>query len=39
MQLPPGLYTVTVSCGYCEDAMDTIEVRADRENVFHLRAA
>jgi hypothetical protein len=38
VEVAPGLYPVTISCDYCEDVVDTIEVRADRENVFHLRA-
>ncbi|RKH71886.1 serine/threonine protein kinase [Corallococcus interemptor] len=38
VHLTPGPHTITVSCGYCEDATETIDVRPDRENVFRLRA-
>ncbi|RKG59777.1 serine/threonine protein kinase [Corallococcus sp. AB011P] len=38
VHLSPGEHTVTVSCGYCEDATETIDVKPDRENVFRLRA-
>ncbi|AFE09985.1 serine/threonine protein kinase [Corallococcus coralloides DSM 2259] len=38
VHLTPGEHTVTVSCGYCEDATETIDVKPDRENVFRLRA-
>jgi serine/threonine-protein kinase len=36
--LTPGSHTVTISCDYCEDVEETIEVRAGQENVFRLRA-
>jgi serine/threonine-protein kinase len=36
--LTPGVHTVTISCDYCEDVQETIEVRAGQENVFRLRA-
>ncbi|MCE9670255.1 protein kinase [Myxococcus stipitatus] len=38
VEILPGRHTVTISCDYCEDVVDTIDVRADAENVFHLRA-
>jgi len=38
MEVPPGRHPVTISCDYCEDVVDTIDVRAGGENVFHLRA-
>ncbi|MGE6758915.1 protein kinase domain-containing protein [Corallococcus interemptor] len=38
VHLVPGPHTITVSCGYCEDATETIDVKPDRENVFRLRA-
>ncbi|NRD52748.1 protein kinase [Corallococcus exiguus] len=38
VQLSPGEHTVIVSCDYCEDATETIDVKPDRENVFRLRA-
>jgi len=38
LELPPGQHTVTISCDYCEDARETIEVRPGAENVFRLRA-
>jgi len=36
--LTPGVHTVTISCDYCEDVQESIEVRAGQENVFRLRA-
>jgi eukaryotic-like serine/threonine-protein kinase len=38
LEVPPGRHTVTISCDYCEDARETIEVRPGAENVFRLRA-
>ncbi|WP_375765219.1 serine/threonine protein kinase [Archangium gephyra] len=38
VELPPGRHTVTITCDYCEDAQETIEVRPGVENVFRLRA-
>jgi serine/threonine-protein kinase len=38
LEVPPGQHTVTISCDYCEDARETIEVRPGEENVFRLRA-
>jgi serine/threonine-protein kinase len=38
LELPPGQHTVTISCDYCEDARETIDVRPGAENVFRLRA-
>ncbi|RKG89033.1 serine/threonine protein kinase, partial [Corallococcus sp. CA049B] len=38
VHLSPGEHTITVSCGYCEDATETIDVKPDGENVFRLRA-
>ncbi|WP_375759248.1 protein kinase [Corallococcus exercitus] len=38
VHLSPGPHTITVSCGYCEDATETIDVKPDGENVFRLRA-
>ncbi|WNG27418.1 serine/threonine protein kinase [Cystobacter fuscus] len=36
--LRAGTHTVTISCDYCEDARESIEVRPGAENVFRLRA-
>ncbi|ATB40076.1 serine/threonine protein kinase [Cystobacter fuscus] len=33
-----GTHMVTISCDYCEDARESIEVRPGAENVFRLRA-
>ncbi|MDC0707781.1 protein kinase [Stigmatella sp. ncwal1] len=38
LQLAPGPHTVTVRCEWCEDAVDTIQVAPDADNVFRLRA-
>ncbi|WP_163784783.1 serine/threonine-protein kinase [Myxococcus vastator] len=38
VEVTPGRHTVTISCDYCEDVVDTIDVQPDGENVFHLRA-
>ncbi|QSQ15815.1 serine/threonine-protein kinase [Myxococcus landrumensis] len=38
VDIAPGPHTVTISCQYCEDVVETIDVRADAENVFHLTA-
>ncbi|MFP2902046.1 serine/threonine protein kinase, partial [Corallococcus sp. 4LFB] len=38
VHLSPGPHTLTVSCGYCEDATETIDVKPGGENVFRLRA-
>ncbi|WP_164001976.1 serine/threonine protein kinase [Pyxidicoccus caerfyrddinensis] len=38
LEVTPGRHDVTISCDYCEDVVDTIDVSADGENVFHLRA-
>ncbi|WP_342381788.1 protein kinase [Myxococcus stipitatus] len=38
VDIAPGPHTITVSCEYCEDVVETIDVRADAENVFHLGA-
>ncbi|MBN8231900.1 serine/threonine protein kinase, partial [Corallococcus macrosporus] len=38
VHLTPGPHTITVSCGYCEDATETIDVKPNGENVFRLRA-
>jgi eukaryotic-like serine/threonine-protein kinase len=38
VQVAPGTHTITVSCGYCEDATETIDVKPGGENVFRLRA-
>ncbi|AGC45213.1 serine/threonine protein kinase [Myxococcus stipitatus DSM 14675] len=38
VDIPPGPHTITISCQYCEDVVETIDVRADVENVFHLGA-
>jgi predicted Ser/Thr protein kinase len=38
LEVTPGTHTVTISCDYCEDARETIEVRPGAENVFRLRA-
>ncbi|NOK09414.1 serine/threonine-protein kinase [Corallococcus exercitus] len=38
VHLTPGPHVITVSCGYCEDATETIDVKPDGENVFRLRA-
>ncbi len=34
----PGPHIVTISCEYCEDAQERIEVLPGQENVFRLRA-
>lgn len=36
--MPPGQHTVTISCDYCEEARETIDVQPGAENVFRLRA-
>ncbi|OJH36783.1 serine/threonine-protein kinase [Cystobacter ferrugineus] len=36
--LTAGTHTVIISCDYCEDASESIEVRPGAENVFRLRA-
>ena len=38
LELTPGRHTVTVRCEWCEDAVETIDVAPDAENVFRLRA-
>ncbi|WP_434348785.1 protein kinase domain-containing protein [Myxococcus virescens] len=38
VEVTPGRHTVTISCDYCEDVVDTIDVQPDGDNVFHLRA-
>jgi serine/threonine-protein kinase len=38
LELTPGPHSVTVRCEWCEDAVETIDVVADAENVFRLRA-
>jgi serine/threonine-protein kinase len=38
VEVAPGRHSVTISCDFCEDVVDTIDVRAEGENVFHLRA-
>jgi serine/threonine-protein kinase len=38
LELTPGRHTVTVRCEWCEDAVETIDVAANAENVFRLRA-
>jgi serine/threonine-protein kinase len=38
LEVPPGRHTITISCDYCEDARETIDVRPGTENVFRLRA-
>ncbi|AKJ04242.1 serine/threonine-protein kinase [Archangium gephyra] len=38
VELTPGPHTVTITCDYCEDAQETIDVRRGVENVFALRA-
>ncbi|RKH42760.1 serine/threonine protein kinase, partial [Corallococcus llansteffanensis] len=38
VHLSPGPHTITVSCGYCEDATETVDVKSEGENVFRLRA-
>ncbi|WP_223646431.1 serine/threonine-protein kinase [Corallococcus sp. EGB] len=38
LHLTPGEHTVIVSCGYCEDATETIDVKPDGDHVFRLRA-
>jgi eukaryotic-like serine/threonine-protein kinase len=38
LEVTPGRHTVTITCDYCEDAQETIEVRPGTENVFRLRA-
>jgi hypothetical protein len=38
LELTPGRHTITVRCEWCEDAVETIDVATDAENVFRLRA-
>jgi serine/threonine-protein kinase len=38
LEVLPGRHTITISCDYCEDSRETIEVRPGAENVFRLRA-
>ncbi|ATB48302.1 serine/threonine-protein kinase [Corallococcus macrosporus] len=38
VEVTPGRRTVTISCDYCEDVVDTIDVQPGGDNVFHLRA-
>jgi serine/threonine-protein kinase len=38
LELTPGRHTVTVRCEWCEDAVETIDVATNAENVFRLRA-
>ncbi|QRK06826.1 serine/threonine protein kinase [Archangium violaceum] len=38
LELEPGPHTVTITCDYCEDTQETIEVQPGAENVFRLRA-
>ncbi|MFE8598271.1 serine/threonine-protein kinase [Archangium violaceum] len=38
VELTPGRHTITITCDYCEDAQETIEVRPGVENIFRLRA-
>ncbi|MCY1047480.1 protein kinase [Corallococcus sp. bb12-1] len=38
VHVTPGQHTIIVSCGYCEDATETIDVKPEGENVFRLRA-
>jgi len=38
VEMTPGRHTVTISCDYCEDVVDSIDVQAEGDNVFHLRA-
>ncbi|MFP2932414.1 serine/threonine protein kinase, partial [Pyxidicoccus sp. 3LG] len=38
VEVAPGRHSVTISCDYCEDVVDSIDVSENGENVFHLRA-
>ncbi|QRN93147.1 protein kinase [Archangium violaceum] len=38
VEVSPGRHTITITCDYCEDAQETIEVWPEGENVFRLRA-
>ncbi|WNG47802.1 protein kinase [Archangium minus] len=38
LEVAPGSHTVTITCDYCEDTQETIEVQPGAENVFRLRA-
>ncbi|GEN09782.1 serine/threonine protein kinase [Myxococcus fulvus] len=38
VELSPGRHTVTISCDYCLDVKEDIEVQSDGENRFHLGA-
>ncbi|RYZ42004.1 MAG: serine/threonine protein kinase [Myxococcaceae bacterium] len=38
VHVTPGPHTIIVSCSYCEDATETIDVKPEGENVFRLRA-
>lgn len=38
VEMAPGQHTITVSCAYCDPALETVDVRPGTENVFRLRA-
>jgi serine/threonine-protein kinase len=38
LELAPGPHTITISCEYCEDVVETIHVSADGKKEFHLGA-
>ncbi|MFY1827917.1 protein kinase domain-containing protein [Myxococcus fulvus] len=38
VELSPGRHTITISCDYCLDVKEDIEVRSEGENRFHLGA-
>jgi serine/threonine-protein kinase len=38
VEMAPGRHTITVSCAYCDPALETVDVRPGAENVFRLRA-
>ncbi|HZI12903.1 MAG TPA: serine/threonine protein kinase, partial [Myxococcus sp.] len=38
LRLAPGPHTVTISCEYCEDVVETIHVSEDGKQEFHLGA-
>ncbi|MBU8894559.1 protein kinase [Corallococcus sp. M34] len=38
VQTTPGRHSVTITCDYCEDTTETIDVSAEGDNVFRLRA-
>ncbi|NVJ27571.1 MULTISPECIES: serine/threonine-protein kinase [Myxococcus] len=38
VELSPGTHDITISCAFCEDVVETIDVQPEGERQFHLRA-